>query len=62
MAFLIYFGAAVFLGGGALMASAFMAPSSSGNAFLAKVTVGLLAVLLGLTLFIVGSVLYRRDA
>lgn len=42
------------------MASAFMAPSSSGNAFLAKLTIGLLAVLLGLTLFIVGSVLYRR--
>lgn len=59
MSILIYLGAALFLAGGASMATAFVGDPTS--TFWMRVVLGFLAVLLGLTMFIVGSVLYRRD-
>lgn len=59
MTVLIYLGAAMFLAGGAAMASAFTGDPTS--TFWMRIVLGFLAVLLGLTMFIVGSVLYRRS-
>lgn len=57
MAALIYIGAALFLVGGVAMTSAFVGDPTS--TFWMRIVLGLLGALLGLTLFIVGSVLHR---
>lgn len=59
MTALIYVGAALFLAGGGSMLSAFV--TDAGDTFFVRLVLGLLGVLLGLTMFTVGSVLYRRQ-